>query len=1844
MIVFEKSHHNLINCFEVYLSSQLEIIVEPISKPNILKDYARINGSINEEVDDVRKPLLLDNTGMIHGLVWNGDGFKSRSAPLTDTDLEEYRARVCSTEYGWCMWALINPALATNDMIHVTMNYKMSPLHEKGRFSERLGNMETETIMPGFRLGNFPKIIFLGEEEKFVEEIMRTTTMTEGSIGTVLKSSIERQQQVVVPEEEFDVMRFRRSLNGVDMGVMENITRSNFDYVQLFIAQMAALTYVNIKFKDRYVKAIQEAIDSAVGRDSEVGVRAARSSSRLFASFDLDKNEERKKWEREWTGYTKYLLLSTHHFKKIAAQMGANVKKLGSFRILDEENHDGSRISDSEVLFDHQELVEFFKDMSEKPENRRERFMIFHNEVAAQSAAVIRRRAQHGVPVDIMSRNNQGKTADMIIRILYGRFDRQNSANKFKSKEGTIMWTTWMDEGRDEKLILSNNPFKATLTASERLGFQDFVAELWTNSQLSPASDITPNTTVKKLADILCKLDKSSTEDKLKEYIQELSDEYRRLGQTIVSEKATPVDQNIQNRALVYIRTILYVAIQCRIEVEGWTIDVARQTVKEATMVEKGERKKNVTKVSDLADNPDQIREGFNQAVGPTKIKLNNWTSLQEKLLTPNEVTVVDLMRLWDQNKTEPNQDPIITRIEDFVSLATPKEGGMTEHQKNLGDMVIKIFRGKYGMEDSKMYKQAEISILNKSFEGAFQTMFLFVGLKGRVSPRGKEVVNGQQTTGFNPYTITPKKIVYEEEEPPEILISMLPSKKAPVPRMLMKRKHSDLPMRKFLKIHCKVWFEHYGIENPNLKARFIYRMWDLGGDQLPVFMQWFPASHILSIDSEETYKEFVEDIIDKYDGPSGDRTEIYIELVKNAWQRKGERIEQYVERMTNYMKRAKQVQEIVKNTPEMIELTNAIVHKLSSERLRLKITESPEQVGLVQMGKLDEIVRIINDDRRGCQYIREQKKVYGSSSSSKGRYTDRDRKKRSNYQKPYNSSRKYTVNANSVEGTEKQGPEHTYDAMKNDPDMQYYNAMIGNAESETDSEAGEDEFEVNQISKNQYHQKRQNKGDRKDGYRKDRKSYKDKRRPNERRGKSRDPRRSGRDGKKQNSGQRYKRPAKKFTAKDFTRQKSYAKKVLGFRRALNDKNLNRKDGNLKAKAPAWYKGAAKNYVPPEEYFAMRNKHLPKGPIKIAKREKNQHKIDVVNQNELVEFESEFSNAYRDERNTFGLLEDDLSPDKFLKKYDIFQVSLEEGDYDEDWHEELNLESSSEEEDSGSENQSSEEYASSDEGARSRQPRIDINMNTINVINKKSTHGDFSTFFLDMLIDLNRHKENEGKNLEKAVARDISRINEGNTKVEKYCPVTALLDTGAAANLMPYELLQKCMPRMLQDVEKTKATINSANSSAINLVGEIVLDFSLVSYPLLKYKKGRGAEVRFKDIVFYVCKHVEKPILGQEIMHELNEKMGVLFSPSMGGISVPKDHMVLGLKQSMDPKTLRVVKFYRNKPSNKCTGFINTMDMPVNYLSEKSPKTSSVDYASIFTVDRVKPVEKEVNTNKFKVYGLDTEYFQPGETKKIRIAHDNNKSINSNYEFISLNEHLDVCVLSRDSAKVSNNKASPFVLKGNRPIGLLFDTKSDKQETINEIYLDLNNRNCDAELQDTIEIVGAERNYDINTFEINQVDIDFVNSLEKGSEGTHDFNKMKKVDSIKKESMVGAKNNGTNTNSKHLDNSKEDYMKQKFEDPTRKFEGVERYGHYCQTHKDPQWVPDKKSKMKWSEKGLTKQHREKLGLTSAPREHPMLTMDKDISRNPPKVYKNIYFPPGVMSKSKNGGQAHQIDN
>jgi len=124
--------------------------------------------------------------------------------------------------------------------------------------------------------------------------------------------------------------------------------------------------------------------------------------------------------------------------------------------------------------------------------------------------------------------------------------------------------------------------------------------------------------------------------------------------------------------------------------------------------------------------------------------------------------------------------------------------------------------------------------------------------------------------------------------------------------------------------------------------------------------------------------------------------------------------------------------------------------------------------------------------------------------------------------------------------------------------------------------------------------------------------------------------------------------------------------------------------------------------------------------------------------------------------------------------------------------------------------------------------------------------------------------------------------------------------------------------------------------------------------------------------------------------------------------------------------------------------------------------------------------------------------------------------------------------------------------------------------------------------------------------------------------------------------MILKKDTSDNKLDKHGKKINVDYMIQKFSDPTKKFAGVERYGQFCHTHKDPQWVPDNKNNLKWSEKGLSKKQREAVGYQGNPREHPMLTLDKHLTNNPPVAYKNLYFPAGVMSNSKNLKSAHQI--
>ena len=132
MIIFEKSANTQdgVDWYEVNLTDDLMIDVST-NRPG---DKMIIGNSENRTPND--KILLLDNTGMVHELCYTSK-YSMMAASLADRDMENYKERVERTEYNWCVWCLINPVLATNDMIHSTMGYKMYPIFEKGTFSRR---------------------------------------------------------------------------------------------------------------------------------------------------------------------------------------------------------------------------------------------------------------------------------------------------------------------------------------------------------------------------------------------------------------------------------------------------------------------------------------------------------------------------------------------------------------------------------------------------------------------------------------------------------------------------------------------------------------------------------------------------------------------------------------------------------------------------------------------------------------------------------------------------------------------------------------------------------------------------------------------------------------------------------------------------------------------------------------------------------------------------------------------------------------------------------------------------------------------------------------------------------------------------------------------------------------------------------------------------------------------------------------------------------------------------------------------------------------------------------------------------------------------------------------------------------------------------------------------------------------------------------------------------------------------------------------------------------------------------------------------------------------------------
>ena len=534
-----------------------------------------------------------------------------------------------------------------------------------------------------------------------------------------------------------------------------------------------------------------------------------------------------------------------------------------------------------------------------------------------------------------------------------------------------------------------------------------------------------------------------------------------------------------------------------------------------------------------------------------------------------------------------------------------------------------------------------------------------------------------------------------------------------------------------------------------------------------------------------------------------------------------------------------------------------------------------------------------------------------------------------------------------------------------------------------------------------------------------------------------------------------------------------------------------------------------------------------------------------------------------------------------------------------------------------------------------------INMNEINRVDEIDavTGKSTSTFFLDLFVDFDN--KTKAKNFGKAVKDDIEKFNSGKNASAKFASISALWDTGASANLIPVDVVKKYLPQQMKNIIKTPtAEIVGANKSKIETLGKIILDFSMAAYPLRASPNGKQPqEVRFRKISFYVCRGIARTIVGEQVIHFLNDTEGVLFSQAVGKIPVPRDHMVIGLANTTNVDKLRVIRFYKNKPTTQFTSGPNTMNIPVNHIFQNGQPV----YSEVFSVEKGDN-EHENTRHTFQIFSSEMEILQPNEEKIVSIKHNNDKKLEDGCNLIGFNDSMDIRILDRSSARLRNTGTVCQMILENEPIALVYG-RERTQAAINEIYeiLNQNEREYDGKypLSESIISDPFEREVEATDFEVNRVDMEFAHAVEKFSNIKDSANKMSKQDtkvsgiSEKSENILSNPGSKTTVSTKPSNGPNIDYMKQKFEDPTKVFDGIQKYGQYCQTLKDPQWVPTKDNKLKWNQKGLNKTQREKLGIQSFPKEHPMLTMDKEIASSSPKAYKHLYFPPGVMSKSKN---------
>ena len=1859
MIVFAKdsAYENGVCCFDIRLSRD-SVNQVLISTKSDHENCEYVRNSTDSQ-------YLVDSSGMVYTMeVQYGKVFYNPTL-TTNEILLELRNSFEGTDYSWAVWSLVNPILATEGTVKLSKNFKFHPLFENETFSKNAmeNNFPFTQDYEGISIGYFPRVIFNENEKEFRKEFIKSSLMLWQNEQTNLMKTINRQQRVIVPEKTFDNEEFSRMCPRNTGNFVHTITRSTVDFINLFVAQMVTFKHLGIIFADDQLNILQNAICFS----SNFYQKSSRPSRPypIMTMTELNGNGE---YESAWRTYSMSLIYESQHFVKISAQLKIDYTKLGSYD------------DDGNIQMNADSVNEYFLELVGKTSMKRSKNSIISNELRVFSMQNNKADPATNAKTDSpllwgFCPHDPTNIIHRIVKELTRQYVKDNVNQTFEWSADSDATGAVAILSSDKDQDLKN--WDSVVRDDEKFNYRMNMGKLAAASRLQLSDFLAAQTT--EIAKALEQLHGGMTEASFKKAIGELFVAYVAARQIIGRMKTNSASkfegmyqatcdakkEVAAGRMVLSLNSYVALGLNIRSTISNRADYTVETAIEKASGKEKEEVKESEEK-EDLNRSYIPIEKSeLNRTFGFIDRDKNTFFSIKRAIEggKSEDIEFSDIKVLLDKFRVDPQPETILhllrTYLDDYKTKAVAKNKETDEILQKLNMMIYEVFKGQFHAEQASGFKNLNVTLKSlPELETKVNVPLNFLRAWAIPLPKGlNDGQEGEQLTSLHPYNQEAKPTRLIQLKPPPITLAMLPKGKHKRPQIPSRWRYKDISMHKYLTNVLEQFFEEEGIESPQVMARFIYRMWSYRSDDQKLFMRLFPESSIQSIDSTEAYDKWIEQIVNKYDGQPKDKTYTMGKMVRKSRQKHGERIETYCERMMEYLMAWKGVKSIEEGSDNSIILTNAIVQKLSNPIIKQKL--ETDHVGLLQKGKLEDVKRFINDYHQGRRYMKTQSALYNpdresfdTKNSHRRRHGNFNVNELDGHPPPFE-----TQEESGGSSTDMSEVENGEEVRENGIHQIFKKKNFGRKHGDRPNKFGEHGKSRNfgdRPNKFGEHGKSRNFGDKdkfkdnhnREGYNRDRNDFRN----------------------SDHQHKKFSHSIKRIHPKEFTRKKAHAKRILGFRRVLENKNVNRKDGSYRNKVPDWYKGPQRNYIPKEEYLAIRSKHLTSKPLRVAKREKNMHKVDVANHIEnLNSTQHDELPAWAIEMNNVQKIDCNAETESFFENYEIFEITphdylTELSEYDHNATGYCTPDNS--DSDGSQEDLYNVNVQQAPPANRRDYDYLDINSIEINEVDEADhKKGEaMKTYYCDIFIDSDRTKERT-TTVTKAIQEDCMRRNRGNGEKTKYCSIAVLFDSGASVSLIPKSILDKInqeqSPR-IETIPTGQTNITSANRSEIEVIGKTKIDFSMLAAPLLN-PLAQPTEIRFKDVLFYVVNGVDKTIIGENVINELNDKQGIMFSTKLGKTKVPPNHMVVGLKDTVNAAKLKIIKFYKERPKTRYTGYVNTLDIPVNYLSP-----SRNNLATIFNVDglersknQIKP--EKTNNNAFHLYSWEPILISPGAEEEINIGHDNERRIEDSYQLTAYEEGMDIHVISLDRAVIKNNRSTPMVIGLKDRLAVVFNPEHSQVfkeihnisclRTNSTVGKDTNNpqgclhntcvnEDCNPDIN-TIEIDCGGRYSNSGNFEVNHLDIDSFSDCQRREpvQAEHcNTAHSKIVNEINQKTIPRVQGEKVSKpNKKSKEPCAQDLTKKyenTMEDPCKKYTGIDKYGQWVQKWKDPMFVYDsKKKQMKWSDRGMPLNQRKEFDSQRETNEHPLKTLDNQIKEQPDTKYQNLYFPEGALQKN-----------